>query len=83
MDGTFGGRLKQARAAAGLSQQALAVKAGTHVQTISDWECERLLKPLTDSISKLAEALDVEFMWLAFGKGEAPAAVAADEAGHV
>lgn len=85
MQGTFGQRLKQARAAIGLSQQGLAVKGGFHTQTVSDWE-RGLLKPLTDSTRRLAEALAVEFMWLAFGEGEGPAAAAPtadDEAGAV
>jgi transcriptional regulator with XRE-family HTH domain len=38
MDNTLGGRIRQARKRANLSQSQLAAKIGAHVTSVSDWE---------------------------------------------
>lgn len=68
----FGARLRDARSARRLSQHALAMKTGFHAQTISEWERSSEGLPRTECIRTLAGALEVEFMWLAFGDGAYP-----------
>jgi transcriptional regulator with XRE-family HTH domain len=54
----FGIRLKELRLAAGLTQQALADKAGLKQTSLSDWECGKV-SATVDAIPTLAEALGV------------------------
>jgi transcriptional regulator with XRE-family HTH domain len=51
-------RLRTARAAAGLSQQALAEAVDVHVNTVVEWEAGRQV-PRVDTVAALAQALHV------------------------
>ena len=53
--------LRQARAAAGLTQEELAERSGVGVRTIGDLERGRTRKPYPRSIRELADALGVPF----------------------
>jgi transcriptional regulator with XRE-family HTH domain len=65
----FGGRLRELREAAGLSQQELADKAGMHRQGVHKLEAgER--EPAWGSVLALAKALGVSVA--AFEPGETP-----------
>lgn len=64
---TFGERLKQAREGAGLTQAGLGAQIGKPKQNVWDWETGRA-QPSLDTITKLAEALNVSAGWLAFGE---------------
>ena len=55
------GWLRQARAAAGLTQEELAERSGVGVRTIGDLERGRTRKPYARSIRELAAALGVPF----------------------
>jgi len=65
----LGERLKIARLAAGLTQDELAVAAGTNDVSIFRYEAG-LHKPKVDIISKLAAALKCNLTWLITGKGD-------------
>src|SRR5215472_14207614 len=54
---TVGSLLKRYRRAAGLTQEALAERAQISVDTISDLERGVNLRPRTDTIDQLADAL--------------------------
>ena len=55
----FGSLLKQYRVATGLTQEALAARAGLAVRSISDMERGLRRTPYRDSLNKLAEALQL------------------------
>jgi branched-chain amino acid transport system substrate-binding protein len=55
----FGQLLKQRRVAAGLTQEALAARAGLAVRSISDLERGLRRAPYRDSVAKLADALQL------------------------
>jgi transcriptional regulator with XRE-family HTH domain len=57
---TFGALLRRARRAAGLSQEALAERAGISVDTISALEREMTHAPQQDTLERLAAALHLE-----------------------
>ena len=56
----FGEWLKRYRAAAGLTQEALAERAGLSVRGISDLERGRRASPYYDTVRLLADALDLD-----------------------
>lgn len=56
--GDFAERLKELRAGSGLSQQALADRAGMHVQAVAKLE-QGLREPSWATVQALATALDV------------------------
>jgi tetratricopeptide (TPR) repeat protein len=72
---TFGARLRQLRANAGLTQEDLAEKAGVAARSISDLEREISRKPQKDTFRRLADALGLtgraraEFEAVARGRG--------------
>ena len=63
---TFSTRLKQARAAAGLSLKGMYLAADTSRRSVSLWE-EGGATPRIDTVERLAEALGVKPCWLAYG----------------
>lgn len=64
---TFGSRLKHARERLDISQETLAQRAGTTLQTVWRWENDKV-EPKISGISSLAEVLGVDERWLAFGE---------------
>lgn len=65
---TVGERLKWARSARLVEQEELAGKAGVGVATISRIENGRLLRsPRLSTLRRLADALEVDYLWLATG----------------
>src|SRR5690242_14312765 len=56
---TFGPLLKRYRIVAGLTQEALAERAGVSARGISDMERGLRRAPYQDTISRLAQALDL------------------------
>lgn len=75
-DTPFGAWLKHYRAIAGLTQEALAERAGLSVRGISDLERGRRANPYYDTVRLLADALDLHdsdrATLLAAARGHAP-----------
>jgi putative transcriptional regulator len=67
---SIGSRLKRLRSAAGLTQAALAERAGVPLQTLRNWECDRR-EPLLGMAAKLARALGVPINALVEDNGDA------------
>lgn len=57
-------RIRQARKAAGLTQEQLAKKLGVKHSVISKYECGRVVNLKRDKISEIANALNVRPSWL-------------------
>lgn len=70
---SIGTRIKQARKAAGLSQQALCQKIGVKQPTLSQLESGD--SSTTVHIGKFADALGVNALWLETGRGSMTSAV--------
>jgi XRE family transcriptional regulator, regulator of sulfur utilization len=64
----IGGRIKQARLAAGMSQETLATLAGVDRSMVSLWE-RAAHSPGAVTVVRLAEALGVPVGWLLLGEG--------------
>jgi tetratricopeptide (TPR) repeat protein/transcriptional regulator with XRE-family HTH domain len=77
----LGSWLRQARAAAGMTQEELAERSGVGVRTIGDLERGRTRRPYARSIRCLAVALDVPFPGLASGVPDLATADHHDESG--
>ncbi len=58
--GTFGELLRRRRQAAGLTQEALAERAGVSAKAISDLERDPDRSPRLDTVALLADALDLD-----------------------
>jgi transcriptional regulator with XRE-family HTH domain len=63
-------RIRRARRIAGFSQQALADAIGVTRSAVSNWESDKGVRPATDRLAVLAQALHVGFEWIATGRGE-------------
>lgn len=63
---TLGARLRAARGAKKMDQQALADASGKHVKTISRWENDRQI-PDDEELAPAASALGVTIPWLRYG----------------
>ena len=68
---TFGEQLVSARKAKGMTQEALAQAAAITRQTISSWERGRTI-PDIESVRRLSDILDVDFLQAAEAQGAAP-----------
>ena len=79
----FGGRLRRLRAAAGLTQEQLAARAGLTAQAVAALETGKRRRPYPRTVRALAEALGLSederaaLTALASGRGAAPPARAA------
>ena len=71
----IGKKLQALREAAGLSQTALAQRAGVSIDSLRNWEQDRVL-PRIDAATKLARAMGVSLDALAVDGDEAKPAVA-------
>ena len=67
----FGDRLRLARDAKRLSQEGLVDRVGRNPRTIMRWEAGETRPTARDGVS-LAKALEVDYEWLASGKGAGP-----------
>lgn len=67
---SLGGRLREARLRAGLTQDALATLAGVHRASVQMAENGRSARPR--KLDAIAAALDVSPAWLAFGDDLTP-----------
>lgn len=65
----IGNRIKSARQTRKRSQQWLADEIGVHQTSVTQWETGRT-DPATENLKRLAKALNVDFEWLATGRGE-------------
>ena len=65
----FGKRLREARKSSKMTQVELASKVGLHQVQIADYE-KGIRKPNETNMTKLAQVLGVDPMWLALGEGE-------------
>lgn len=66
--GSFGWRLRSARARAGLARHDLADMVGFSYMTIERYETGKR-SPTLDKMKSLAVALDVSLAWLVTGEG--------------
>jgi transcriptional regulator with XRE-family HTH domain len=62
-------RIKEARLAAGMTQQQLADKCGISMQAVSAWEHGRSKTITGPHLFCLADSLGVDARWLAIGEG--------------
>ena len=68
---SIGANIRQFRTEKGLSQEELAAALYVTRQTISNYEVGRS-QPDVDMLQRIAAALDVELVWLLYGKPESP-----------
>mgnify|MGYP001083384042 CR=1 FL=1 len=68
---TLGARIRYARKARDLSQQAIADHFGIRRVSVTQWENDQS-KPSVDKLPELAKLLEVSEEWLISNKGEAP-----------
>ena len=59
----YGKRIRELRKQAGLSQQSLAGLLAVSQDTVSLWECEKIVPP-TEYLPKLAKIFDVSIDYL-------------------
>lgn len=62
-------RIHLARRHSGLSQAKLARVVGVHRSAVSHWEAPNAKSPSTGHLCEIARATDVNFEWLATGRG--------------
>lgn len=67
MTEAIGVRVRQARAAAGLTQSELAAASGISCVTISKMEQRKILNPHATTVDRLSDALGVDPVWLSRG----------------
>lgn len=66
---TLGGRIEQARTAAGYTPRQLALRLGVKEATVENWEKDRS-EPRSNKLLTLAGVLNVPVLWLLTGEGE-------------
>lgn len=64
-------RIREARRLAGVTQSQAALALGVHRGTLGHWERGEGHRPTSKNLERLAEALDVNYEWLATGRGVA------------
>lgn len=62
-------RIRQARAACGLSQDKLAVRVGVRRSAVAQWESPEGTSPNVAHLAQVAVVTGVCFEWLATGRG--------------
>lgn len=62
-------RIRRARTVRKWTQARLATYVGVHRSAVAQWEQLSGTKPSIIHLSKIAEALEVSFEWLATGRG--------------
>lgn len=74
---TLGKRVRDRRAAAGLTQAQLAAKIPVSQGSVSDWESDKA-SPSIKMAGALAHALGVDLAWLVYGEGSVTATPVAE-----
>lgn len=64
-------RIRHARRSAKFSQAALAAKLGIVPSAVAQWESPNGTAPTIDNLAKIALICNVDFEWLATGRGNA------------
>jgi HTH-type transcriptional regulator, cell division transcriptional repressor len=67
----FGERLRDAREAAGMSQQQIASRLGVKAATVNHWETGKK-EPRANRLQMLASLLNVPLLWLLAGSQQVP-----------
>ena len=67
----FGERLRNAREAAGMSQQQMASRLGVKGSTVNNWEAGKE-DPRANRLQMIASLLNVPLMWLLAGSQNVP-----------
>ena len=80
---TLCARLRWARTMAGMTMRHLAAVAGVGDSYPRVIEQDRVSNPGIESLTRLADALDVPFIWLAKGWGKTPSVGALQRRGDV
>lgn len=62
-------RIREGRRLAGLTQSQAAGALGVHRGTLGHWERGEGHRPTSKNLARLAEAFDVNYEWLATGRG--------------
>jgi transcriptional regulator with XRE-family HTH domain len=62
-------RIREARRMAGVTQSQAALALGVHRGTLGHWERGEGHRPASKNLERLAEAFDVNYEWLATGRG--------------
>lgn len=65
-------RIRQARSKARLSQTKLAQALGLHRSAVSNWESLSGSLPTVENLLRIAQLTNVNFEWLALGRGKMP-----------
>jgi transcriptional regulator with XRE-family HTH domain len=78
MNQSLGERIKRALELRGMNQAALAEAVGTSAAAVSAWVANRK-PPRPENVKAVAEALDVDPIWLQFGEGTEPGPDPEDE----
>ena len=67
----FGERLRNAREAAGMSQQQMASRLGVRGATVNNWEAGKE-DPRANRLQMIASLLNVPLLWLIAGSQQVP-----------
>lgn len=62
-------RIRRARALARVSQSQLAAQVGVTRSAVAQWESKANVRPSMDHLSRIAIVTEVQFEWLATGRG--------------
>ena len=68
--GALQDRVRHARRLAALSQAALASRVGVGPSAVAQWELPGGTSPTVEHMTRIAQTCDVQFEWLATGRGE-------------
>jgi transcriptional regulator with XRE-family HTH domain len=63
-------RIRQSRRAAALTQSQLAEQVGVNRSAVAQWERKDGSRPTSENLGKIAVAANVNFDWLATGRGK-------------
>ena len=67
--GTLADRVRHARHLVGISQAALANQVGVVPSAVAQWEGSQRTSPTVEHLTRVAQATNVAFEWLATGRG--------------
>ena len=67
--GTLADRIRHARHLVGISRAALANEVGVVPSAVAQWEGSQRTSPTVEHLTRVAQATNVAFEWLATGRG--------------